>query len=90
MTARIEDQSIDALWRMYERATVPPDVAADDFTRQRMRESFVSAAFTLVAIFQRLDELPDGAARRGPYLTQLREECERLALECSVTAGPGN
>lgn len=90
MSERIEDQTVAKLWEMFERTVIPPDVPSTDFTRERMREAFVSAAFTVVAILQRLDELPNGRARLKPYLEQLRAECETLCLEASATVGKGN
>lgn len=85
---RLEEQTLERMWRMYERNVVPADVPTDDFGRKIMHDAFFAAASTIVLIWQRLER--ESEERRKTNLERFRAECDVFALSMAPRSGSPN
>lgn len=86
----IEEWTIALGWEMYARNMIPDHVPANDFTRERMHESYLAGAAQIVLMLQALKNLENGDVRRNPLLEKLRAEVDSTALAMMPTATKGN
>lgn len=86
MLGRLEQLTLARLWSEYRLHHVPREIP--DFVLERLRESWVVGAASILLLAERLGELP-GKRRRTAILRNLSEDAERTLKEIhdSLNAG---
>lgn len=80
---RLEDWTLDVVWRTYRRQAIPPDAPA--FQVEAMQNAFVAGAWFCFSLVDRLQsEMPE---RRAAIIEARLAETEQAALRLSPAAG---
>ena len=85
---RIEDQSIERYWRVFEQLIFPPGGENDEAMRAMLRDAFRAGASTIALLWLRCEQESD--ERRKAMAQRLKAECDSLAQQSALEQMPAS